>query len=281
MEIVLRPINDRFFQECVLPFFTRCMGDAPRALEGLMDGLGDEPTRFLCERLLSTASPGGPGGLEQEPWVELVDRLVFQQWLEGASGWELGGPRAGYAGDWDEALHLSLMVDLPDYPYGQPREARAVRDAFRQKPRVDLGLASFMGGTWEPFPQFPPDQIFATQGRAGYMPRQGLAFADWAWRPAHVVADWHAGLVRKLDRLIAREVARLKLPSLPERDELLAWWTGRAAQPPPLAVVFSGLGPRAPEWILELGVLCGELRSAAQEHAALVSLVTKSTRVRV
>lgn len=281
MEIVLRPIHDGFFQELVLPFLTRCMGDAPGALEGMMGRLGDEETRFLCDRLLATASPGGLGGLEQEPWVELVDRLVFQPWQQGDSGWKLGVPRAGYAGDWDEALHLALMVELPDYPYGQAREARAVRDAFRQKPRVELGLASFIGGTWEPLPRFPPDQVFSTLGRAGYMPRQGLAFADWAWRPAHAVADWHATLVRKLDRLLTREVERLKLPSLPERDELLAWWTGRAAQPPPLAVVFSGLGPRAPEWINELGVLCGEVRTAAQEHSALVSLVTKRTQLHI
>jgi hypothetical protein len=64
VEIVLRPIHDVFFQQGVLPFLTRCMGDAPGALEGLMGILGDEPTRFLCDRLLSTASPGGLAGLE-------------------------------------------------------------------------------------------------------------------------------------------------------------------------------------------------------------------------
>ena len=56
---------------------------------------------------------------------------------------------------------------------------------------------------------------------------------------------------------------------------------GPGAQPPPLAVVFSGLGPRAPEWIRELGVLCGHVREAAQEHGAVVSLVMKGTSVRV
>lgn len=281
MEIVFRPIHDGFFQEGVLPFLTRCMGDAPGALEGLMGVLGDEPSRFLCERLLSTASPGGPGGLEQEPWVELVDRLVFQQWHEGAGGWELEGPRAGYAGDWDEALHLALMMELPDYPYGHAREARVVRDAFRLKPQAGLGLASLMAGVWEPFPQFPPDQLFSTQGRGEYVPKKGLAFADWAWRPAHAVASLQADLGNKLERLLTRELERLKLPSLPERDELLAWWTGKAQHPPPLAVVFSGLGPRAPDWIQELGVLCGHVREAAREQAALVSLVTKGADVRL
>jgi hypothetical protein len=281
MEIVLRPINDRFFQEVVLPFLARAMGDAPGALEGLLGVLGDEQARVLCDRLLSSATPGGLSGLEQELWTDLVDRLVFLQWREGAPGWEIEGQRAGYAGDWDEALHLALMVELADYPYGNAREARAVRDSIRLKPREDLGSASLMAGVWAPFPQFPPDQVFSTQGRGEYVPRQGFAFADWAWRPASAVAQWNASLPHKMERLLTRELERLKLPSLPERDELLAWWAGKAAQPPPLAVVFSGLGPRAPDWIRELGVISGHVREAANEQAALVSLVTKGADVHV
>ena len=276
MEIVLRSVHDRFFQEAVLPFFTRAMGDAPGALEGLAGLLGDEQARSLCEQLAGSAAPGGLGGLEPESWAELVDRLVFQQWREGEVGWEIEGQRAGYAGDWDEALHLALMVEQADYPYASAREARAARDAFRLKPQAELGLASLMAGVWEPFPPFPPDRIFSTQGRGTYVPRSSFAFADWSWRSAREVTLWNAGLRSKLDRLLTREQERLKLPSLPERDELLAWWVGMAAQPPPLAVVFSGLGPRAPSWIQELGVLCTHVREASQERAALVSLVTKS-----
>ncbi|MFL5348799.1 MAG: hypothetical protein ACJ8AT_28720 [Hyalangium sp.] len=281
MEIVLRPVHDRFFQEAVLPFFSRAMGDAPGALEGLAGLLGDEQARFLCEQLGGSASRGGLSGLEPESWAELVDRLVFQQWREGEAGWEIEGQRAGYAGDWDEALHLALMVEQPDYSYANAREARAARDAFRLKPRAELGLASLVAGVWEPFPAFPPDQIFSTQGRGAYVPRGSFAFADWAWRSAREVALWNAGLSRKLDRLLTREQERLKLSSLPERDELLAWWAGKASQPPPLAVVFSGLGPRAPSWIQELGVLCAHVREATREHAALVSLVTKGVEVRI
>ncbi|WP_224364766.1 hypothetical protein [Hyalangium versicolor] len=280
MEIVLRPVHDRFFEEGVLPFLAHAMGDAPGALEAMLGVLGDEPTRFLCEQLLSNASPGGASALEPEGWGELVDKLVFQQWREGA-GWVLEGPRAGYAGDWDEALHLALMVELADYPYANPKESRAARDAFRLKPRPVLGMASFMGGVWEPLPPFPPDQIFSTQGRGAYLPREDYAFADWSWRPARLVAEWNAYLPGKLQRLLDREQERLKLPSLPERAELLAWWAGKASQPPPLAVVFSGLGPRAPSWIHELGILCGHVREAAQEKAALVSLVTKDFESRL
>ena len=90
-------------------------------------GPGDEHTRFLCERLLATASPG-----DRARW----SRSPGRSWWIGSSsssgarapGWELVGHRAGYAGDWDEALHLALMVEQPDYPYGEPREARAVRE---------------------------------------------------------------------------------------------------------------------------------------------------------
>jgi hypothetical protein len=281
MEIVLRPISDRFFQGAVLPFLTKAMSEASGALEGLVGLLGDEQARFLCERLLGSALQGGLSAVEPEPWAELVDRLVFLQWREGSAGWEVEGGRAGFAGDWDEALHLALMLEAPDYPYGNAREARAARDAFRLRPRADVGLASLVAGVWEPFPEFPPDQVFSTQGRGEYAPKEGFAFADWAWRPGQVVSHWHLNLPRKLERLLTREQERLRLPSLPEREELLAYWLGKAPQPPPLAVVFSGLGPRAPGWILELGVISGHVREAALERAALVSLVTKGIEVQL
>jgi hypothetical protein len=281
MEIVLRPISDRFFHEAVLPFLTQVMGDAPGALEGLLGLLGDDQTRLVCDRLLSSSPAGGLGGLEPEPWADLMDRLIFMQWREGQAGWEVQSQRAGYAGDWDEALHLALMMELPDYPYANAREARALRDELRLKPRGELGLASLVAGAWEPFPEFPPDQIFSTQGRGGYLPREGLAFADWAWRPGRSVVNWHLNLQRKLERLIDREQERLKLSSLPERDELLAYWMGKAHQPPPLAVAFSGLGPRAPSWLQELGVIASHVREASQEHSALVSLVTKGVEVQL
>jgi len=281
MEIVLRPISDRFFQEAVLPFLTQAMGDAPGALEWLQGQLGDDQTRFMCERLASSAMPGGASGLEPEPWTDLVERLIFMQWREGQAGWEIQGQRAGFAGDWDEALHLSLMMEHPDYPYANAKEARAMRDGFRLNPKGDLGLASLVAGSWEPVPEFPPDKVFATQGRGEYAPREGLAFADWAWRPGRVVVHWHLNLQRKLERLISREQERLKLSTLPERDELLAYWMGKASHPPPLAVAFSGLGPRAPSWLLEVGVIASHVREAAHEHAALVSLVTRGFSVQI
>lgn len=281
MDVVVRPVNDRFFHEQVLPFLTRAMGDAPGALESLLEWLGDGQARVLCERMLSTSVPGGLGSVDAEPWADLVDRLIFQQWQEGPAGWEVGGMLAGYADVWDEALHLALMLEEPNYPYWDARGAREVRDRFRFRPVGDSGLASLLAGQWEPFPEFPPDRIFSTQGRGEYSPGERLAFADWAWRPARMVAHWQVNLPRKLERLLAREQERMKLPSLPEKDEVLAYWMGKVAVPPPLTVAFSGLGPRAANWIRELGALTSHVRSAALGKQGLAAMVTKSTGVRI
>lgn len=275
MEVVLRPVNDRFFEGLVLPFLTRAMGDAPGAVEALAGHLADEQGRFLCERLLSTALSGGLNAVDPEPWAELVDRLIFLQWGEGRAGWQVVGQKAGYAGDWDEALHLALMVEDPKYPYWDAKESRAVRDMWRLRPVAEMGLASLIAGHWEPFPEFPPDRVFSTQGRGEYSPRTKFAFADWAWRPARAVAHWQVNLGRKLEKLLAREQARLNLASLPEWDEVLAYWNGKVPAPPALTVAFSGLGQRSTSWVVELGVLASHVRETAKDRTALSVLVTK------
>ncbi|MCP3144215.1 hypothetical protein [Pyxidicoccus xibeiensis] len=281
MDVVLRPINDRFFHEQVLPFLGQSMMDASRALESLLETLGDGQARMLCERMLATAVPGGLGSVDAEPWSDLVDRLVFQLWREGPAGWESSQDQAGYADGWDEALHLALMLEEPGYPYWDARGSREVRDGFRFRPMADMGMASLLAGQWDPFPEFPPDRVFTTQGRGEYFPHERFAFADWAWRPARAVAHWQVNLPRKLERLLVREQARLKLPSLPEKDEVLGYWMGKVAQPPPLTVAFSGLGPRAANWIRELGALTAHVRGAALAKQGLAALVTKGSGVRI
>jgi hypothetical protein len=280
MELVLRPVNDRFFHEQVLPFLSLAMSDSARALQVLHEQLADEQARLLCARLITSHIGGGLGGVEQAPWAELVDRLTFQQWNPGASGWEVVGQRAGYAGPWDEALHLALMVEDPTYLYWDARASYGRRESFRVHPVADLGLASLIGGQWEPFPGFPPDRVFSTQGRGEYVPRDQYAFADWAWRPARVVEQWHAGLRHKLERLLERERERLGPGALPEKDQVLAYWLGTVSQPPALTGAFSGLGPRSASWLQELGVLTSHVRDAAREQAGLVTLVTRSVNAR-
>ena len=202
MDVVLRPINDRFFHEQVLPFLGRAMSDATGALEGLLDALADGQSRMLCERMLATAVPGGLGSVDAEPWAELAERLAFQLWHEGPGGWEVGGMQAGYADSWDEALHLALMLEDTSYPYWDARMARGRRDSFRLHPQTELGLASLMGGQWEPFPAFPPDRIFSTQGRGEYVPRESYAFA----RDHHdeFVGQASAAVQAEIDRQAAR-----------------------------------------------------------------------------
>jgi hypothetical protein len=281
MDVVLRPINDRFFHEQVLPFLTRAMADAPGALESLLEGLADGQSRMLCEQLLSTALPGGVNAVAMEPWADLVDRLVFLLWMEGPGGWEVGGVQAGYSDVWDEALHLALMLEEPGYPYWDARDSLEVRDGMRFRPMADMGLASLLAGQWEPFPEFLPDRVFSTQGRGEYFPGARFAFADWAWRPSWMVAHWQVHLPRKLERLLAREQERMRLSSLPEKDEVLGYWLGEVAQPPPLTVAFSGLGPRAANWIIELGALTSRVRAAAMAKQGLAALVTKGPNVRI
>jgi hypothetical protein len=278
MELVLRRVNDRFFQEQVLPLLSLAMSDSAGALRALQEALADEQSRLLCEQLLSSHLGGGLSGVEQEPWAELVDRLLLLNWSPGPAGWSVDGQRAGYAGNWDEALHLALMVEDPGYPYADARSSHGRREGFRLHPVADVGLASLIGGQWESFPPFPPDRVFSTAGRGGYVPREQYAFADWAWRPARTVAHWQVNLERKLRRLLEREQQRLAPLEMPELDAVLGYWTGRVAGPPELPVAFSGLGQRASSWIQELGVLVSHVREAAQHKAGLVALGVSSRR---
>jgi hypothetical protein len=278
MELVLRRVNDLFFQEQVLPFLSLAMSDSARALQSLQETLADEHSRLLCEQLLSSHLGGGLGGVEQEPWAELVDRLLLSNWSPGPAGWGVDGQRVGYAGSWDEALHLALMVEDPGYPYADARASHGRRAGFRQHPVGGLGLASLIGAQWEPFPAFPPDRVFSTAGRGGYVPREQYAFADWAWRPARTLAHWQVNLERKLRRLLEREQQRLAPLEMPELDAVLGYWMGRVARPPELSVAFSGLGPRSSSWVQELGVLVSHVREAAQQKAGLVALSVSSRR---
>jgi len=272
MQLVLRPVNDRFFHEQVLPFLSLSMSDSAKALQSLLGQIADEESCLLGERLLSSHIGGGLGGVEQAPWSLLVDRLTGLHWGPGASGWCVVGERAGYVGDWDEALHLALMLEDPTYPYAQARAAHGRREGFRQHPVADLGLASLIGGQWEPFPSFPPDRVFSPMGRGGYVSRQQYAFADWAWRPATTVARWHAQLESKLLRLLERERERLLPAQPPELDAVRAYFLGKTAECPSLPEAL--VGPRGFSWVHRIGWLAALLRDAVREEAGLMARMT-------
>ncbi|MET0405210.1 MAG: hypothetical protein ABW123_22540 [Cystobacter sp.] len=273
MDLVLRPVNDRFFHEQVLSFLSLAMSDSARALQALLGELDDDESRLLGSQLLASHIGGGLGGVAQAPWAALVDRLTRLDWVAGEAGWRVRGERAGYVGDWDEALHLALMLEDPSYPYAEARLSHGRREGFRRHPVADLGLASLIGGQWEPFPAFPPDRVFSTLGRGEYASRQQYAFADWSWRPASTVLQWSAQLESKLLRLLERERERLHPLRPSELESVRDFFLGHAPECPALPEPL--VGARGGQWARRIGALAALVREAAREEAGLVAHVQR------
>ncbi|MFY0573153.1 hypothetical protein ACN28S_01175 [Cystobacter fuscus] len=105
MDLVLRPVNDRFFHEHVLSFLSLAMSDSASALQTLLGQLDDGESSLLAGQAARLAHRrrargrgadvlGGAGGQAHADAVGA-----------GPSGWRVLGEHAGYVGDWDEALH--------------------------------------------------------------------------------------------------------------------------------------------------------------------------------
>jgi hypothetical protein len=94
------------------------------------------------------------------------------------------------------------------------------------------------------------------------------------------VNRWAAKLPSALSRLLEREVRRLAPVSPPERHEILDYWLGRVLDPPLLAVSFSGLGPRASDWIREIGQLARLVRNTAAAQQGLTAVLTRPSLAR-
>jgi hypothetical protein len=278
MEVVIRPVNDRFLQEVAFPAFESGVIDAVAGLEVFLEHLSDEHTRALIEMLLERGVEGSFFSLEEDKWIEAVYRILFWEWIKENDGWTVSAEYVGFAGDWDLSLHLALMLEQPYYPYHDEKQSRDFRQEFLQTPEAEMGLASLIAGSWDPCPSFPPDQVLATQGRGIYHPQDKIAIADWSWRPLHTVNAWGAQLPNKLSRLLSRETKRLHPIEAPETHEILDFWLGRAANPPLLAVSFSGLGQSSSTWIREIGALARMIRSAAAMEQGITSIVSTMGR---
>lgn len=278
MEVILRPVNDQFLQEVVFPAFEQGVIQAGPAFEHLLRYLEHEETRVQLELLLDQHASESFFGLTDDRWNDVVYKLLFSEWLKDGDGWILADAWAAYAGPWEETFHLAMMLEDVEYPYFDEAAADQRRRSFWAQPSRVFSLASMLCGAWDPFPGFPPDQILTTAGTGVYQPQVRVARADWAWRPMLTVSQWAARLPGLLSRLLDREMKRLRPVEAPERHEILDYWLGRIPEPPLLAVSFSGLGPRAYEWIRQLGMLAQLIRASAAEQRGLT--VVLSTRAR-
>jgi hypothetical protein len=279
--VVLRPVNDRFFDEIVFPVFEMGMVSAQTALTRLRAQVADPHAGVLLDSLIDRGAAEGAAlwGLDHDLWFEAVHRLLFWEWEKAADGWRIKAEYPGCAGNWDDFLHVALMLEAPRYPYDDPAAAAAGREKFSGSPPNGVGLASLLAGRWDPCPRFPAHEVLTTiPDRGRFKPGDDLCIADWSYRSAGTVAIWTQQLATKLGRLIRREQTRLAPVEMPEAKELLDFWTGRAPHPPQISVAFSGLGPQADGWIRLIGELATQLRGAASRQQGVTVMVTPGSR---
>lgn len=274
MEVIIRPVNDEFLHEVVFPTFELGVIDAAAALERLQTSLLDQESRVNLELLLDRGVTGGFWGLEDPRWFQVCYRLLFWDWTRSRKGWAITEAFTGFAGQWEDTLHLGLMLEDARYPYEQPADARAERVRFFARPDSRRGLSSMVCGAWDPVPSFPPDQVMLQVGEGLFRPDENVARADWSWRPLHIVNQWAAQLPNALSRLLQRESNRLRPVEAPEKHDILEYWLGRLEEPPVLSVSFSGLGPHTSLWIREIGQIARVIRQAAAEQQGLTSVVS-------
>lgn len=280
MEVILRPVNDEFLHEVVFPTFELGVIEARPALERLLGRLNDEESHVNIELLLDRGVSGGLWGLDDPRWFQACYRLLFWDWTRDARGWKVCEAYPGFAGEWEDALHLALMLEDSRYSYDQPRDARNERRAFFNRPDPRRGISSLVCGAWDPVPPFPPDQVMLQVGESLFRPDENVSRADWSWRPLHVVNQWAAQLPNALSRLLQREAQRLKPVEAPEKHDILEYWLGRVPDPPALAVCFSGLGPQTLLWIREIGQIARVVRNAAALQQGMTSVVSHRGAVR-
>ncbi|HSP19486.1 MAG TPA: hypothetical protein VLQ79_08230 [Myxococcaceae bacterium] len=276
MNLVIRPVHDIFLEEVVFPAFALGVVDAASGLSKLLDSVADERVSWLLGRVLDRTVGGSFFGLVDDEWLELVHVLLFSEWERRRDGWHVAREHAGYAAEYELALHVALMLQDPSYPYEDALAAQRFRDEWLGRV-IRSGLVALVAGIWDPFPPFPPDQVLVTVGRSTYAPPENLAIADWSYRPSHAVRSWGRRIDEQLRTLLGRERARLGALTVREADEVLAYWSGKVSQVPALSVAFSGLGPTAGGWVREVGELSRLVRSAAAAGHGLTSLVTRES----
>lgn len=278
MQLVLRSVNDQFFDQIVFPIFEMGMVSSETALERLRPQLSDERTGMLVELLLERGAAQGTAlwGLDQDLWHETVHRLLFSGWEQVDGLWCVRSEEPGFAADWGLMLHLALMVESPHYPYDDDAQSRAIVQQLTSEPAPNLGLAAFFAGLWDPTPRFPAHEVISTIKDRGIYRAGDVCVADWSYRPANAVALWARQLSTKLGRMLRREETRLSLP-LPDSKTVLDYWTGAESTPPYLPVPYSGLGGTSHTWVERIGEVTAQVRTAAAAGKGLSMIVTRST----
>ena len=274
MNLVIRPVHDVFLEEVAFPAFAVGVVDAAAGLGKLLDQVADERVGWLLGQVLDRTVGGSFFGLVDDEWLELVHVLLFSEWERRADGWHVAREHPGYAAGYELALHVTMMLQDPSYPYADAEAAGRFREAWVGRV-IRSGPVALVAGIWDPFPTFPPDQVLVTVGRSTYAPAENLAIADWSYRASYAVESWNRRLNEQLRSLVDRERKRLERMSLRESDELLGYWTGQVREEPALSVAFSGLGAGASRWVREVGELSRVIRTAAAAHRGLTSLVTR------
>ncbi len=276
MNVILKPVNDRFLEEVAFPAFALGVVDAGAGLARLLQGMADPRTLWLVEHVLDRTVGGSFFGLDDDDWLEALHRVLFAEWQQAPEGWTVVAEHAGYAGKYEHALHAALMLQEPSYPYWEPRAAEAFQADWLGRV-IRSGLVALVAGIWDPFPPFPPDQVLVTLGRSLYRPADNSAVADWNFRSSYAVKAWGRRLQEQVKLLVERERKRLGKVEIPEVQELRAYWLGTLPAPPALTVAFSGLGADAQAWVREVGQLAQQVREAAAQDFALTSLVTRES----
>ena len=77
MNVILRPVNDRFLEEVAFPAFTLGVVDAGAGLARLLQGMADSRTQWLVEQVLDRTVGGSFFGLDDDQWLEALHRVLF------------------------------------------------------------------------------------------------------------------------------------------------------------------------------------------------------------
>jgi hypothetical protein len=278
VQLVLRSVNDQFFDQIVFPVLEMGMVSSETALERLRPQLSDERTGMLVELLLERGSARGTAlwNLEQDLWHETVHRLVFAEWEQVDGLWSVRSEEPGFAADWGLMLHLGMMVESPHYPYDDESQSRAIVQQLTTEPAFNLGLAAFFAGLWDPTPRFPAHEVISTVKDRGLYRAGEICVADWSYRSANAVALWTRQLSTKLGRMLRREETRLSM-QIPDAKAVLDYWTGAERASPYLPVPYSGLGGNSHLWVERLGEITAQVRAAAAAGKGLTMILTRST----